>query len=323
MAMVLVVPFLGGEAAGPADVLVAVGKAIGIVVVVVIASRTVVPSLLRSVAGHQSSEVFLLTVLAICFGTAYLSSLLDISVSLGAFLAGLMVSETRVAARALGEVMPLQILFSATFFVSIGMLLDLGYVLSNVMLIVALAVGVVAVKLLTTAVAAAALRQPRAVVVSSALILAQIGEFSFVLERAGEQVGLIPAGLPGGTDAFSAVTVLLMAISTYRDAPGGDRHGEPRRQRARRDGGARRRNHGRSPHRRRNLPERPCRGDGIRAACPPHPRRVRTCIGPLHDRLARRAGGQGVGTHRPFRRRFTPCDRRAGRSPRRSDGASC
>ena len=215
VAMVLVVPFLGGEAAGSADVLAAVGKAIGIVVVVVIASRTVVPSLLRSVASHQSSEVFLLTVLAICFGTAYLSSLLDISVSLGAFLAGLMVSETRVAARALGEVMPLQILFSATFFVSIGMLLDLGYVSSNVLLIVALAVGVVAVKLLTTAVAAAALRQPRAVVVSSALILAQIGEFSFVLERAGEQVGLIPAGLPGGTDAFIAVTVLLMAISTY------------------------------------------------------------------------------------------------------------
>lgn len=215
VAMVLVVPFLGGEVAGSADVLAAVGKAIGIVVVVLIASRTVVPRLLRSVASHQSSEVFLLTVLAICFGTAYLSSLLDVSISLGAFLAGLMVSETRVAARALGEVMPLQILFSATFFVSIGMLLDLGYVLSNPALIVGLAVGVVVVKLLTTAVAAAVLRQPRAVVVSSALILAQIGEFSFVLERAGEQVGLVPAGLPGGTDAFIAVTVLLMALSTY------------------------------------------------------------------------------------------------------------
>ena len=215
VAMVLLVPFLGGEAAGPADLLSALGKAIGIVVVVVIAARTVVPRLLRSVASHQSSEVFLLAVLAICFGTAYVSSLLDVSISLGAFLAGLMVSETRVAARALGEVMPLQILFSATFFVSIGMLLDLGYVLGNVMLIVGLALGVVVVKLLTTAIAAAVLRQPTAVVVSSALILAQIGEFSFVLERAGEQMGLVPAGLPGGTDAFIAVTVLLMALSTY------------------------------------------------------------------------------------------------------------
>ena len=215
VAMVLLVPFLGGEAAGPADLLSALGKAIGIVVVVVIAARTVVPRLLRSVASHQSSEVFLLAVLAICFGTAYVSSLLDVSISLGAFLAGLMVSETRVAARALGEVMPLQILFSATFFVSIGMLLDLGYVLGNVMLIVGLALGVVVVKLLTTAIAAAVLRQPTAVAVSSALILAQIGEFSFVLERAGEKVGLVPAGLPGGTDAFIAVTVLLMALSTY------------------------------------------------------------------------------------------------------------
>ena len=215
VAMVLLVPILGGGAAGPADVLAAVGKAIGIVVVVLIASRTAVPRLLRFVAGHQSSEVFLLTVLAICFGTAYLSSLLDLSISLGAFLAGLMVSETRVAARALGEVMPLQILFSATFFVSIGMLLDLTYVLSNAALIMGLALGVVVVKLLTTAAAAGVLRQPRTVVVSSALILAQIGEFSFVLERAGEQVGLVPAGLAGGTDAFIAVTVLLMALSTY------------------------------------------------------------------------------------------------------------
>lgn len=213
--MVLLVPYLGGQAAGPLDVLAAVGKAVGIVVAVVIAARTVVPRLLRSVAGHQSSEVFLLTVLAICFGTAYLSSLLDVSISLGAFLAGLMVSETRVAARALGEVMPLQILFSATFFVSIGMLLDLGYVLDNPILIVGLALGVVVVKLSATAAAAAALRQPRAVVVCSALILAQIGEFSFVLERVGEQVGLVPAGLSGGTDAFIAVTVLLMVLSTY------------------------------------------------------------------------------------------------------------
>ena len=124
VAMVLFVPLLSRQTTGLADVGIALAKAVGIIVAVVFVARTLVPAILRQLARHQSTEVFLLTILAICFGTAYVTNLLDVSISLGAFLAGLMVSESRVAARALGEVMPLQILFSATFFVSIGMLVD-------------------------------------------------------------------------------------------------------------------------------------------------------------------------------------------------------
>ena len=215
VAMVLAVPLLGGQTTGPASALFAFAKAAGIVVAVIVAAWTLMPALLRYVSRFQSHEVFLLAILAICFGTAYLTSLLDVSISLGAFLAGLMVSESRVAARALGEVMPLQILFSATFFVSIGMLLDVGYLARNLPLVIGLAIGVVAIKLFATAAAALLLRQPRAVVVSGALVLAQVGEFSFVLERAGEEAGLVPAGLANGTDAFIAVTVLLMALSPF------------------------------------------------------------------------------------------------------------
>lgn len=215
VAMVLAVPLLGGEVTGPSDVLIAFAKAAGIVVAVIVVARTLVPAVLQYVSRIQSGEVFLLTVLAICFGTAYATSLLDVSISLGAFLAGLMVSESRVAARALGEVMPLQILFSATFFVSIGMLLDVGYLARNLPLVVGLALAVVVVKVLSTSAAALLVRQPRAVALSGALVLAQIGEFSFVLERAGTEVGLVPAGLADGTDAFIAVTVLLMAFSPF------------------------------------------------------------------------------------------------------------
>ena len=215
VAMVLAVPLLGGQTTGPASALFAFAKAAGIVVAVIVAAWTLMPALLRYVSRFQSHEVFLLAILAICFGTAYLTSLLDVSISLGAFLAGLMVSESRVAARALGEVMPLQILFSATFFVSIGMLLDVGYLARNLPLVIGLAIGVVVIKLFATAAAALLLRQPRAVVVSGALVLAQVGEFSFVLERAGEEAGLVPAGLANGTDAFIAVTVLLMALSPF------------------------------------------------------------------------------------------------------------
>ena len=234
VAMVLAVPLLGGQTTGPADVLIAFAKAAGIVVAVIVVARTLVPAVLQYVSRIQSGEVFLLTVLAICFGTAYATSLLDVSISLGAFLAGLMVSESRVAARALGEVMPLQILFSATFFVSIGMLLDVGYLARNLPLVVGLALAVVVVKMLTTSAAALLVRQPRAVALSGALVLAQIGEFSFVLERAGEEVGLVPAGLADGTDAFIAVTVLLMAFSPF-----GARWGQSLATRAAADRGAR------------------------------------------------------------------------------------
>ena len=215
VAMVLAVPLLGGEITGPTDVLIAFAKAAGIVVAVIVVARTLVPAVLRYVSRIQSAEVFLLTVLAICFGTAYATSLLDVSISLGAFLAGLMVSESRVAARALGEVMPLQILFSATFFVSIGMLLDVGYLVRNLPLVIGLAVAVIVVKMIATTTAALLVRQRRAVAISGAIVLAQIGEFSFVLERAGQDVGLVPAGLADGTDAFIAVTVLLMAFSPF------------------------------------------------------------------------------------------------------------
>ena len=77
-------------------------------------------ALLEAVARTCSPELFLLTVIAICFGTAYLTSLAGVSVSLGAFLAGLLVSESRFSEHALGEILPLHILFSAAFFVSVG-----------------------------------------------------------------------------------------------------------------------------------------------------------------------------------------------------------
>lgn len=215
VAMVLVVPMLGGESGGIGDLIWAFAKAIGIVGAVLVAARTIVPLLMDAVARTCSQEIFLLTIMGLCFGTAYLTSLLDVSISLGAFLAGLMVSESRLSDQALGEVLPLQILFSATFFVSVGMLLNVGYVVDNLALVAALAAAAVGIKIVATGAAALALGRPIAVVASSALVLAQVGEFSFVLQRAGEDVGLSPAGLADGSDAFIAVTVVLMVATPF------------------------------------------------------------------------------------------------------------
>ncbi|MEZ5115427.1 MAG: cation:proton antiporter [Candidatus Nanopelagicales bacterium] len=212
--MVLVVPLLGPESSGgsPAlDLAVALAKALGIIAVVLVLARRVMPPLLERVARTCSTEVFLLTVLAICLGTAYLTALAGVSVSLGAFLAGLVVSESRHSTHALGEVLPLKVLFTAVFFVSVGMLLDVSFVLANLGGIVIAVLAVLVVKAVLGATAVVAVRLPFGLAVGTGLLLAQIGEFSFVLEGVGRQSGLTPLGLGSdGVQLFIAVTVLLM-----------------------------------------------------------------------------------------------------------------
>ena len=218
--MVLLVPALGGGAGGGAEapdalgVLWALTKAALIIVFVLVVARRLLPPLLEHVARVCSPELFLLTVIAVCFGTAYLVGLAGVSVALGAFLAGLVVSQSRYAEHALSEILPLQILFSATFFVSVGLLLDLSFAMGHLPMVIAAIAAVLLVKLATTFVAVRAVGRAAPVAAASALWLAQVGEFSFVLERAGREVGLTPFGLgENGSQAFVAATVFLMALT--------------------------------------------------------------------------------------------------------------
>jgi monovalent cation:H+ antiporter-2, CPA2 family len=220
--MVLLVPMLGGTSGSAADILWALGKAGVLIALVLLGARRLMPRLLEAVARTCSPELFLLTVIAVCFGTAYLTSLAGVSLSLGAFLAGLLVSESSFSQHALGEILPLEILFSATFFVSVGMLLDLGFLVRHLPLVLLGIVAVLVVKVLTTAGAVRALGYPLPVAAVSGLMLAQVGEFSFVLERAGREVGLSPAGLGDpGAQAFIAATVVLMLLTPALTALGG------------------------------------------------------------------------------------------------------
>ena len=169
---------------------------------------------LESVARTCSPEIFLLTVIAICFGTAYLTSLAGVSLSLGAFLAGLLVSESRFSEHAFSEILPLQILFSAAFFISVGMLLDVRFLALNLPLVAAAVALVLAVKVLTTGASVLALGYGAPVAAASGLALAQVGEFSFVLERSGRDAGLSPGGLGEvGSQTFIAATVVLMVVT--------------------------------------------------------------------------------------------------------------
>ncbi len=212
--MVLVVPMLGGDGGGALDITWALVRAGLLIALVLVVARRLLPPMLERVARTCSPEIFLLTVVAICFGTAYGVSLAGVSVSLGAFLAGLLVAESRFDAQAMGEVLPLQIIFSATFFVSVGMLLDVGFVFDNLPVVVGAIAAVFAVKVLATGLAVLALGERIGLAAAVGLMLAQVGEFSFVLAEVGAEADLTPAGLgEDGRQTFIAATVLMMAAT--------------------------------------------------------------------------------------------------------------
>lgn len=212
--MVLALPILSGQAESPLEALWTLGQAVGIIVLVLVAARIVLPPLLDRMARTRRNELFLLTVVLIGLGVAWLTSLAGVSLALGAFLAGLVVSESRYGHQALAEILPLRTVFNVIFFVSVGLLLDLRFVFNNPLLVLGMALVVLVLKAVITGASVAILGYPIRVIAAVGLGLAQIGEFSFVLANAGAEYGLTPAGLGGdGMQAFIAVTVLLMLLT--------------------------------------------------------------------------------------------------------------
>lgn len=212
--VVLLIPLLGAGEGSTAQIAVAVLESSAIIAAVLVAARRIVPPLLDRVAHVHSPELFLLTVVVICFGIAWLASLWGVSLALGAFLAGLVVSGSRFREHAVGEIIPLRTIFNAVFFVSIGMLLDLRSLVTHPLLIVGGAVVILALKATVTGASVLLLRYPAAIAAGVGLALAQIGEFSLVLHQVGSEVGLSPAGLgETGDQAFLGVAVILMMLT--------------------------------------------------------------------------------------------------------------
>jgi CPA2 family monovalent cation:H+ antiporter-2 len=186
--MVLIVPLLvpgsnGGIRAWP--ILLALGKAALVVAVILTLARFVVPKLLALVDASRSREVFLLAILTICIGTAWVTSLAGLSLALGAFLGGMVVADTEYGRRALGDILPLRDVFVSVFFVSLGMLFDVNVVTSKPGLVFLLLAGFLLLKAIVATASALAMRFPARVAWLSGVGLAQFGEFGFVLAQLG------------------------------------------------------------------------------------------------------------------------------------------
>jgi monovalent cation:H+ antiporter-2, CPA2 family len=211
--IMLFVPFLAGTAhGGVAGVALALGKAAVIVAGVLVASRLVVPRLLQEILKTRSRELFLITIILLVTLTALGTAAAGASLALGAFLAGLVLSESDYGHQALAELLPFRDVFISLFFVTVGMLVDFTFLRQHPWLTIG---GVAVVLGGKTALAAAApilMGSAARVALLAGLAVAQIGEFSFVLAREGQTVGLLSGPV---YQTFLAVAVCTMLLTPF------------------------------------------------------------------------------------------------------------
>ncbi|HEX9282542.1 MAG TPA: cation:proton antiporter [Gemmatimonadales bacterium] len=211
--MMLVLPFLAGRAAGGATgLLLALGKAVLVVLGVLVLARTVVPRALAEILKTRSRELFLIAIILLGTLTALGTAAAGASLALGAFLAGLVISESDYGHQALAELLPFRDVFISLFFVAVGMLVQVEFIREHPLL----AVGGVAVimggKTLAAAVGPALMGYSGRVALLAALGISQIGEFSFVLAREGRGMALLPEEL---YQTFLGVAVCTMLVTPF------------------------------------------------------------------------------------------------------------
>jgi CPA2 family monovalent cation:H+ antiporter-2 len=210
--LMLVTPLLAGGGGGVQSLILTLLEALVVVVAVVFFARRLVPPLLAGVVRSRSRELFLTFLLVVCLGTAYLTSLAGLSLALGAFLAGLAVSESEYSHQALAEAIPFRDAFGSLFFVSIGMLMDVRFVANQPWLVLAVLVLLIVIKTSTAALPALLLGFPVHLSLNAGLALAQVGEFAFVLSRSGLELGLIDEA---ENQVFLAASVLSMLLTPF------------------------------------------------------------------------------------------------------------
>jgi len=207
--LMLLTPVLAGDSVNVMDVVLKMGKAALIIVVVLFSSRWIVPFLLHQVVHTKSRELFIITIILMCLGIALLTSKFGLSLALGAFLAGLIISESEYSAQALSDILPFKDSFIGLFFVSIGMLMNLGYFTDHHLHIELVVFVIFVLKVLTGTFSAFIIGNPLRTSLHAGLSLAQVGEFSFVLAVAGKSAGLLPEELYQIFLSASVITMLL------------------------------------------------------------------------------------------------------------------
>ncbi len=185
-------------------------KAVGIIIFVFIGSRWIFPRILHFIALTKNQELFMMSILLICFGVALLTYQLGMSLAFGAFLAGLMISDTEYSHNTFGNLIPFKDIFTSFFFVSIGMLLNLEFVTENLLIVAASVLLVLIFKALIASLTGFVLGHTFRGIVLVGFALSQVGEFSFILAKSGFDYNILSSF---HYQLFLAVAVITMALT--------------------------------------------------------------------------------------------------------------
>lgn len=211
--MLLAIPLLGGkDIVSFTSIVLDLGSSLLALAVLVLAAWFLLPKFLKQVVHLRSPEAFLLTVVLLCLGMSWVTSQFGLSLALGAFIAGMVLADSDYSHQVTSEVLPFRDVFNSLFFVSIGMLLSVTALLANIGSVAMLVVGLIIGKALIVWAIVRILGYPQRIATITALGLAQIGEFSFVLARAGQGATLLP-----DTDyqSFLAASIISMIATPF------------------------------------------------------------------------------------------------------------
>lgn len=211
--LILITPMLAGSSVNLDGALSNVFfKGSLIILVFILSAKFLVPWIFYNVGKTGSKQLFLVSVVFICLSAAIFTSSIGLSLALGAFLAGIVISGSPYSQQAMGNILPLKDMFMSFFFVSVGMLLDIGYLLDHLPLLVLATIALIIVKSIAGSIVSFLLGSPLRTTILTGLSLSQVGEFSFVLSSLGVDYSLLSKET---YQAFLAVSILTMAITPF------------------------------------------------------------------------------------------------------------
>ncbi|HEX2867393.1 MAG TPA: cation:proton antiporter [Ignavibacteriales bacterium] len=211
--MLILLPVLGSQSGlSVPEVAIKLLVAFGVLAAVIFVARYVMPEVLFQTAKLRMREAFTIGVILLILGAAYLTEMLGLSLALGAFIAGVILSDTEFSHQVAADIVPLKDAFNSLFFVSIGLLLDYQLLAMYPLQMLGLTTGIIVIKFLIIFLITRFLRYPSRVAFLTGLSLAQIGEFSFVLLQSGLQMNLIDAAFYNAFLSSSIFTMLLTPL---------------------------------------------------------------------------------------------------------------
>lgn len=211
--MLIILPILAArEAFNLAAIAMRIFISFGAVALILVVAKLVMPKFLIVIARIRSREAFTMAVLLIALGVGYLTGLLGLSFSIGAFIAGVIISESEYSHEITAEILPFKDVFNSLFFVSVGLLLNVNFLLEYSYLITLVVFGIVLVKSWIIIAIVSLMKFPLRIGVLTGVMLAQIGEFSFVLIQEGMNLNLISEFY---FNIFLASTIFTLILTPF------------------------------------------------------------------------------------------------------------